>query len=75
VIFSNPEIGLFKPIGFAGVAAAGHRGGVGTRLHDLGRTGWWLLVPLMDIGITLLLIWDCMKGTTGPNHFGPYPPA
>jgi uncharacterized membrane protein YhaH (DUF805 family) len=45
------------------------------RLHDLDRTGWWLLIILTIIGIILLLIWDCLKGTTGPNRFGPDPLA
>jgi uncharacterized membrane protein YhaH (DUF805 family) len=41
------------------------------RLHDLDRSGWWLLLTLTGIGIILLLIWDCMRGTSGPNRFGP----
>ena len=40
------------------------------RLHDLDRTGWWLLIGLTGIGMIRLLVWDCMKGTTGPNRFG-----
>jgi uncharacterized membrane protein YhaH (DUF805 family) len=43
------------------------------RLHDLDRTGWWLLIALTIIGCILLLIWDCMKGTTGSNRFGADP--
>ena len=43
------------------------------RLHDLDRTGWWLLLVLTIIGVILLIIWDCIKGTTGPNRFGPDP--
>ena len=43
------------------------------RLHDLDRTGWWLLLVFTGIGIILLLIWDCMKGTTGSNRFGSDP--
>ncbi|MBI1205325.1 MAG: DUF805 domain-containing protein [Rhodopseudomonas sp.] len=43
------------------------------RLHDLDRTGWWLLLIFTGIGIILLLIWDCMKGTAGPNRFGADP--
>ncbi len=43
------------------------------RLHDLDRTGWWLLLVLTVIGVILLIIWDCIKGTTGPNRFGPDP--
>jgi uncharacterized membrane protein YhaH (DUF805 family) len=43
------------------------------RLHDLDRTGWWLLLVLTVIGDILLLIWFCMRGTIGPNRFGPDP--
>src|SRR6266404_3408446 len=45
------------------------------RLHDLDRTGWWLLITLTIIGLIVLLIWDCIKGTDGPNRFGPDPLA
>ena len=43
------------------------------RLHDLDRTGWWLLIALTGIGMILLIVWYCMKGTTGPNSYGPDP--
>lgn len=43
------------------------------RLHDLDSTGWWLLLVFTGIGDILLLAWDCMKGTDGPNRFGPDP--
>jgi uncharacterized membrane protein YhaH (DUF805 family) len=43
------------------------------RLHDLDRTGWWLLLGFTGIGIILLIVWDCMRGTAGPNWFGPDP--
>src|ERR1700737_182696 len=36
------------------------------RLHDLDRTGWWLLLIFTVIGIIVLLVWDCMRGTVGP---------
>ena len=45
------------------------------RLHDLDRTGWWLLLMLTGISIILLIVWYCMKGTTGPNRFGSDPLA
>ena len=45
------------------------------RLHDLDRTGWWWLIALTIVGLILLIIWACMKGTTGPNRFGPDPLA
>jgi uncharacterized membrane protein YhaH (DUF805 family) len=43
------------------------------RLHDLDRSGWWILIVFTIIGIIVLLAWYCMKGTTGPNRFGPDP--
>jgi uncharacterized membrane protein YhaH (DUF805 family) len=40
------------------------------RLHDLDRTGWWMLIALTVIGIIVLIAWDCIRGTVGPNRFG-----
>ncbi len=46
------------------------------RLHDLDRSGWWLLLVFIPlIGAIVLLIWYCAKGTAGPNRFGPDPLA
>jgi uncharacterized membrane protein YhaH (DUF805 family) len=42
------------------------------RLHDLDRSGWWIFlnfVPL--IGVIVLIVWFCTRGTSGPNRFGP----
>ena len=41
------------------------------RLHDIDRTGWWVLIAFTIIGAFLLIYWACVKGTTGPNRFGP----
>ena len=46
------------------------------RLHDLDRSGWWILLIFIPIiGVIVLIIWDCMRGTVGPNRFGPDPLA
>lgn len=45
------------------------------RLHDIDRTGWWLLIAFTGIGIILLIVWACIKGTDGPNQYGPDPLA
>jgi uncharacterized membrane protein YhaH (DUF805 family) len=45
------------------------------RLHDIDRTGWWLLLTFTGIGVILLLVWACFKGTAGPNSYGPDPLA
>jgi uncharacterized membrane protein YhaH (DUF805 family) len=45
------------------------------RLHDIGRTGWWLLLGLIPLlGQLVLLIWACQRGEAQDNRFGP-PPA
>ena len=43
------------------------------RLHDLNKSGWWLLLALTIIGIIPLFIWIVSKGTQGKNRFGDYP--
>jgi uncharacterized membrane protein YhaH (DUF805 family) len=46
------------------------------RLHDLDRTGWWILLGFIPlIGWIILLIWYVTRGTDGPNRFGPDPLA
>jgi uncharacterized membrane protein YhaH (DUF805 family) len=45
------------------------------RLHDIDRTGWWLLLAFTIIGVVLLIVWACMRGTKGRNRFGPDPLA
>jgi uncharacterized membrane protein YhaH (DUF805 family) len=42
------------------------------RLHDLDRSGWWVLLHLIPIvGGIVLIIWYCTKGTASTNRFGP----
>ena len=44
------------------------------RLHDIDKSGWWLLIGLIPaIGGLVLLIFACMAGTQGDNRFGPDP--
>ncbi len=41
------------------------------RLHDTDRSGWWVLISFVPIiGIILLIVWWCGKGTLGPNKYG-----
>lgn len=41
------------------------------RLHDLDKSGWWLLLGFIPlIGALVLLYWFCQPGTPGPNQFG-----
>jgi len=51
------------------------------RFHDLGQTGWLVLVFAIAGVIPLVgtlasigqLIWFCLRGTMGPNQYGPDP--
>jgi uncharacterized membrane protein YhaH (DUF805 family) len=46
------------------------------RLHDVNRSGWWLLIGFTIVGLFFpLLYWNCSKGTTGENRFGADPLA
>lgn len=46
------------------------------RLHDTGRSGWWLLIGLVPFvgGIVLIVFW-ALPGDAGPNSHGPDPKA
>ncbi len=44
------------------------------RLHDIDRTGWWLLLGFIPlIGIIVLIVWFATGGDKGDNRFGPDP--
>lgn len=51
--------------------------GVGVRrLHDINRSGWWILIAFVPIvGIILLIYWYAQPGNTGANTYGPDPKA
>lgn len=41
------------------------------RLHDLDKSGWWILIGLVPlIGGLVLLFFYVQKGTNGPNRYG-----
>lgn len=44
------------------------------RLHDTGRSGWWLLLSLIPlIGMLVLLWWFTQAGDVDDNEYGPDP--
>lgn len=43
------------------------------RLHDRNMRGWWYLINFIPGGILVFLVLVCLKGTKGPNRFGPDP--
>jgi uncharacterized membrane protein YhaH (DUF805 family) len=55
------------------------------RLHDIGMSGWWILIGLVPfVGGIVLLVFTLLPGNNGPNRYGddprgrpmaaPYPP-
>ena len=48
------------------------------RMHDIGRSGWWVLIFLIPIvNLIMLLVWFTQRGTVGDNEYGgdPYDAA
>jgi uncharacterized membrane protein YhaH (DUF805 family) len=43
------------------------------RLHDINRSGWWVLLAFTIIGVIPLIYWYCKAGDVGPNDYGPDP--
>lgn len=47
------------------------------RCHDRDKSGWWLLINLVPVVGSLwwFIEFGCLRGTIGPNRFGPDPVA
>lgn len=44
------------------------------RLHDIDKSGWWLLIALIPfLGVFMLLFWAACQGDRGPNAYGDPP--
>lgn len=44
------------------------------RLHDTGRSGWWLLLAFLPlVGLVVMLVFLASDSEGGPNRFGPNP--
>jgi uncharacterized membrane protein YhaH (DUF805 family) len=44
------------------------------RLHDIGKSGWWLLLVFLPlIGGIILLVFAVMDSQPGENQYGPNP--
>jgi len=40
------------------------------RLHDINKSGWWILLTITIIGIIPLIYFYCIKGDDGVNDYG-----
>jgi uncharacterized membrane protein YhaH (DUF805 family) len=49
--------------------------GIGIRrLHDIGRSGWWMLIGLIPIvGTIILIVFQVKEGQPGENKYGTNP--
>jgi uncharacterized membrane protein YhaH (DUF805 family) len=47
------------------------------RFHDRNKTGWWVLIAFVPIigGLWYLIECGFLRGTAGPNNYGPDPLA
>ncbi|MEN3585325.1 DUF805 domain-containing protein [Streptomyces sp. ZYX-F-203] len=44
------------------------------RLHDTGRSGWWVLITIVPlVGTIVMLVFTCLDGDSEPNKYGPNP--
>ncbi|MDD9271530.1 DUF805 domain-containing protein [Paenibacillus sp. GCM10023248] len=44
------------------------------RLHDTGKSGWWILIGLIPfIGSIVLIVFNCMDSEPNENKYGPNP--
>lgn len=44
------------------------------RLHDVGKSGWYLLISLIPIvGAIILIVWYCTDGNANDNKYGQNP--
>jgi len=45
------------------------------RLHDTGKSGWFLLLSFIPFGNLVIFIFTVMDGDSGDNDYGPDPKA
>lgn len=46
------------------------------RLHDIGKSGWWLLLIFIPVvGALVLIVFACFDSEPETNRFGPNPKA
>jgi uncharacterized membrane protein YhaH (DUF805 family) len=73
--FPGNEIG-FHMVGYLDVAITVPVFAVMVRrLHDVGKSGWWLLAAFIPFGVVALIMFWVREGNTGDNRYGPDPKA
>lgn len=68
------KIGMFLPLLFALALLVPMLAVSVRRLHDVNKSGWWVLIALVPfVGGLILLYFTVQRGTVGPNQFGEDP--
>ena len=69
----DPDIGILTTI-FSLVILIPSLSVTVRRLHDIGRTGWWILLGLIPfIGWLALFVLTLLNSESGSNKYGPNP--
>ena len=45
------------------------------RLHDVDKSGWWILIAFTCVGLIPLIVWLASAGSSGSNRYGEEPSA
>lgn len=43
------------------------------RLHDINKSGWWMLLCLVPFGSIVILVFTCIDSDPGDNQYGRNP--
>ena len=66
-------VGLLNGLYSLAILIPGIAAGV-RRLHDIDRSGWWLLIGFVPlVGTIILVIWLVRRGDAAPNRYGADP--
>ena len=63
-----PSLGLLYLVLLLPALAVGAR-----RMHDIGRTGWWMLLTLTFLGTIVVMIFACGSSQPYVNKYGDIP--
>lgn len=70
------QIGIFSVLGglFSLAILVPSLAVTARRFHDIGKSGWWMLISLVPlVGAILCIIWMAKDSDPGENQYGPNP--
>lgn len=79
VLFSATQSEFFATTGFHGIWTLAmflpSTAVLVRRLHDTGKSAWWMLLFLTIIGVIVVFIFTLLRGNEGSNKYGEDPYA